>query len=91
MYVGLGPNAAWLFGREFAIPVSRRNASIHEDVAAGDELTIFTPDGEVLWQGKLKWRRQGWFGHTTLVPKEVGKQWVDWFHMSPPLKARLTK
>lgn len=40
------------------------------DVAAGDELTIFTPDGEVLWQGKLKWRRQGWFGHTTLVPKK---------------------
>lgn len=61
-------------------------------LAPGDELTIFAPDGDVLWQGCLQWRRQGWFGPKTLVPKEVGeKQWEHWFYLQPPLRAKLIR
>lgn len=58
----------------------------------GDQLTLFTPDGDVLWQGELRSRRQSWFGQPTLVPPEVGPgQWKSWFSMSPPLRARLIR
>lgn len=57
---------------------------------AGDHLTIFAPDGDVLWQGELRPRRQGWFGRSTLVPPEVGEgQWDSWFYLKPSLRARL--
>ena len=54
-------------------------------LAPGDELTIYAPDGDVLWQGRLRWQRQGWFGPKTLILKEM----LHWFDLSPPLRARL--
>lgn len=64
---------------------------MHEPLP-GDELTIYSPDGDVLWQGRLKLRRKGWFGESTLIPPEVGEaQWRHWFHLEPPLRARLIR
>ena len=58
-------------------------------IAPGQHLTIFDAQGQVLWRGLLKLRKQGWFGRHTLVPPEVGEErWEAWFRHSPPLRAR---
>lgn len=62
------------------------------ELSPGDELTIYAPDGDLLWQGSLVLRRQGWFARPTLVPAEIGQsQWQQWFEMHPPLRATLVR
>ena len=83
--------SAWLIFQDerFAQGNQWSRQGMHQ-LGPGDQLTIFAPDGDVLWHGRLQWRRQGWFGPKTWGPKEVGeKQWQHWFELSPPLRARL--
>lgn len=62
---------------------------------AGDRLEILGPQGERLWQGELRARRQGWFGNLTPSqpewhPEEVSLEiWQGWFRRDPPLEAHL--
>lgn len=63
-------------------------------IEPGASLTIFAPDGHVLWSGTLAWRRTGWLGllgPRTLTPPGIDPaRWLAWFHHEPPLSARYT-
>ena len=57
---------------------------MHE-LRPGHHLTIYAPDGDLLWEGTLGVKRRSWFGPAHLVPPEID----HWFHLHPPLRAEL--
>lgn len=64
----------------------------------GDRLTIFSPEGVILWTGTIHLvPRRCWDRHQLTVSiwsdrKQKGVaygQWMDWFWRQPPLSAQL--
>lgn len=64
-----------------------------EELAEGSHLTLFRPDGTVLWSGTLRGRRKGWFGWLPAAasdwhpPELDAATWDSYFRQSPPLRA----
>lgn len=61
--------------------------------AHGGQLTIFAPDGTVVWAGTITTRRLGMFGKlraggSDWHPEGMAKErWDKFFHYEPPLNA----
>ena len=77
-------------------PGSWSREGIHQ-LYHGDKLTIYAPDGAVLWSDRLRTRRKGFFGKLHAgahdwFPLEVGPEtWNAWFNTQPPLRAELMR
>lgn len=67
-------------------------------LADGQHLTIYAPDGAVLWQGRLRFVSRGREQHNLSTgiwayEKQQGVsygQWMAWFLHQPPLRAAVT-
>lgn len=61
----------------------------------GDHLTIFKPDGQILYCDVLRHRKVGFFrkiyaGNHDWSPPEIALEtWQAWFNSHPPLRAEL--
>lgn len=61
----------------------------------GDHLTIFKPDGEILYCDILRTRKLGFWrklqagSHDWFPPEIPPTTWQSWFNASPPLRAEL--
>jgi hypothetical protein len=64
---------------------------------SGQHLSIFSPDGSILWEGKLEFVSRKNEQHN--LPLEIWSdikqkgldysQWMEWFTHQPPLRAKL--